>query len=90
MNRGHRFPRLGCCAVLFQERGHLGLVVPFRPNEWGAFILTVLRLGIGAMVEQDARHLELAMPRGHMQWRQGADDLVVEILSRNIRISTRE
>ena len=29
---------------------------------------------------------QVAMPRGHMQWREGADDLLVEVLSRKIRI----
>lgn len=85
----HHFPLLGCCAVLFQERRHLVLVVPFRPDERGTLILSVFGVEIGAMVEQDTHHLQLAMPGSHVQRGQGADDLTVEIFSWNIRIGAR-
>ena len=60
MNGGHRFSRLGCCAVLFQQRGHLVLVVPFRPNERGALILTILRVLIRTVLDQQPRYLQMA------------------------------
>src|SRR5262245_14387917 len=61
-------------------------MVPFRPDERRTLILSVSGLEIGAIVEQGARHLQVAMPGGHMQWREWADDLLVEMLSRNVRI----